>query len=159
MSPARVDAASPSEPAAAGSTAAPRRLAPGALRRRLPALRELARERPLTLTVRGDCMAPRLRDGERVEVAPARVYWPGDIVAFETPQGRLAVHRLLGYRLLRWRLACVTRGDRSALADSPVPPGRLLGRTLTPPPVGERARALLALLAMALGAIRRRLPR
>ncbi len=122
------------------------------------ALRELARERPLALTVRGDCMAPRLRDGEVVEVAPARLYWPGDIVAFETPQGRLAVHRLLGFRLLRGRFAYVTRGDRSAAADSPVPPERLVGRTLTPPPMAARARAMLALLAMAMRAVRRRLP-
>jgi hypothetical protein len=122
------------------------------------ALRDLAREQPVALTVRGDCMAPRLRDGQRVEVAPARFYWPGDIVAFETPQGRLAVHRLLGFRLLRGRLAYVTRGDRSVVADRPVPPERLVGRTLTPPPAADRARAVLALLTLALRALRRRLP-
>jgi Peptidase S24-like len=132
---------------------------PTAFRPRLrAALRELARERPVALTVRGDCMAPRLRDGQRVEVAPARRYWPGDIVAFETPQGRIAVHRLLGCRRLNGRLVYLTRGDRSAMADSPVPPDHLVGRTLTPPAVAERARAVLALLAMALCAIRRRLP-
>ncbi|HEV3077770.1 MAG TPA: S24/S26 family peptidase, partial [Thermoanaerobaculia bacterium] len=76
--------------------------APGA--RVAAALRELARELPLAVTVRGECMAPRLRDGDRVAVAPARRYWPGDIVAFHTPQGRLALHRLLGYRLAAGRL-------------------------------------------------------
>ncbi|HXO41719.1 MAG TPA: S24 family peptidase, partial [Thermoanaerobaculia bacterium] len=54
--------------------------APGA--RVAAALRELARELPLAVTVRGECMAPRLHDGDRVAVAPARRYWPGDIVAF-----------------------------------------------------------------------------
>lgn len=125
---------------------------------RLPAaLRQMAGERPLALVVRGDCMAPRLCDGDRVEVAPARLYWPGDIVAFQTPQGRLAVHRLLGYRLLRGRLACITRGDREPAADTPVPPSRLLGRALAPTHPRERARAVMAFLALALAALRRRL--
>ena len=43
-------------------------------------LREMAREQPIALTVRGGGMAPLLADGERVEVAPARIYWPGDVI-------------------------------------------------------------------------------
>ena len=87
-------------------------------------LRELAREMPLAVTVRGDCMAPRLRDGDRIEVAPAARYWPGDVVAFRTPQGRMAVHRLLGYRLCSGRWVCLTQGDRCDLPDSPLAPER-----------------------------------
>ncbi len=121
-------------------------------------LRELARDRPLPVTVRGDCMAPRLRDGDRVQVAPAARYWPGDVVAFRTPQGRLALHRLLGYRLRAGRLACVTRGDRCDLPDSPLAPERLLGRAAVRPTPAERTRAVLAWLALALRAARRRLP-
>jgi hypothetical protein len=120
-------------------------------------LRELARERPLALTVRGDCMLPRLRDGERVEIAPARRYWPGDIVAFATPQNRIALHRLLGYRLAAGRLVCVTRGDRSDTPDTPILPSLLLGRALATPPWADRARALLAFLDLTLRAARRRL--
>jgi Peptidase S24-like len=123
----------------------------------LPALRDLAGERPIALTVRGDCMAPRLRDGDHVAVAPARRYWPGDVVAFHTPQGRIALHRLLGFRLLRGRLAYVTRGDRSAGADTPMAAGRLLGRAAVPASLGERSRAVGALLGLALRAARRRL--
>jgi hypothetical protein len=121
------------------------------------ALRDLARELPLAVTVRGDCMAPRLRDGDLVAVAPARRYWPGDVVAFHTPQGRIAMHRLLGYRLLAGRLACVTRGDLCSDADRPLAPGQLLGRAAVPPRPAERARAVLALLGLALRAARRRL--
>jgi hypothetical protein len=121
------------------------------------ALRELARELPLAVTVRGECMAPRLRDGDRVAVAPARRYWPGDIVAFHTPQGRLALHRLLGYRLAAGRLACVTRGDRCSLPDPPLAPERLLGRAAVRPTARERARAAMALFALALRAAGRRL--
>jgi len=122
-------------------------------------LRDLARERPLTLTVRGDCMAPRLRDGDRVTVTPARSYWPGDVVAFHTPQGRIAVHRLLGYRLVGGRLAWVTRGDRCASPDPP--PGRelWLGRAAVPPTAPERVRAVLELIALSWRALRRRLAR
>lgn len=122
-------------------------------------LRELARERPLALTVRGDCMAPRLRDGDRVTVTPARRYWPGDVVAFQTPQGRIAVHRLLGYRLVAGRLAWVTQGDRCASPDPPPGRERWLGRAAVPPTAPERARAVLALLALGWRALRRRLAR
>jgi hypothetical protein len=121
------------------------------------ALRELAREAPVVLAVRGDCMAPRLRDGDLVAVSPARRYWPGDVVAFETQQGRIALHRLLGYRLLAGRLAYVTRGDGCGIPDAPFTPGRLLGREVVPPPLGERVRAVLALLGLGLAAVRRRL--
>ena len=147
-------------PPAALPPAPPRRAAaavtdPGA--RVAAALRELAREQPLAVTVRGECMAPRLRDGDRVSVAPARRYWPGDIVAFHTPQGRLALHRLLGYRLAGGRLACVTRGDRCGRPDPPLAPERLLGRAAVRPTPRDRAGAALALLALALRAAGRRL--
>jgi hypothetical protein len=123
----------------------------------LPALRDLARERPIELTVRGDCMAPRLHDGDLVAVAPARRYWPGDLVAFHTPQGRIALHRMLGFRLLAGRLAYVTRGDRSASPDTPLAADRLLGRAAVPASLGERLRAVAALVGLALKAVRRRL--
>jgi signal peptidase I len=123
----------------------------------LPALRELARERPIAVTVRGDCMAPRLRDGDLVAVAPARRYWPGDVVAFHTPQGRIALHRLLGFRLLAGRLVYLTRGDRGAAPDTPVPADRLLGRAALPASLGERLRAVAALLGLASRAAGRRL--
>ncbi|MBV8203289.1 MAG: S24/S26 family peptidase [Acidobacteria bacterium] len=104
------------------------------------------------MTVRGDCMAPRLRDGDRVLVAPAARYWPGDVVAFRTPQGRLALHRLLGYRLCSGRLLCVTRGDRCDRPDSPLTPERLLGRAAVRPTALERGRAALTWLGLALAA-------
>jgi|HubBroStandDraft_3_1064219.scaffolds.fasta_scaffold03474_2 hypothetical protein len=112
-------------------------------------LRELARERPIALRVRGSCMAPALPDGSEVEVAGAAIYWPGDVVAIAAPDGRLLLHRLLGYRLRGGRLACVTRGDGCAAPDPPVPPGRLVGRTLERPAPAERLRAVGAFLRLA----------
>jgi hypothetical protein len=117
------------------------------------ALRALARERPVEVTVRGGCMAPLLADGERVAVAPARLYWPGDVVVFQAADGRLLVHRLLGFRRAAGALACVTRGDGVPRHDAPVPLSRVLGRVVAPrrarPAVADRLRAALAFLRLA----------
>lgn len=142
-----------------------RRTAPG--RDLVPALRDLARERPVALTVRGGCMAPLVADGERVEVAPARRYWPGDVLVFRAGDGRLLAHRLLGYRLLAGRLALVTRGDGCPCADAPVAPERVLGRVVRraspggggealPVSPAERLRAAAGFLRLGLGGLRRR---
>ncbi|HYG61388.1 MAG TPA: S24/S26 family peptidase [Thermoanaerobaculia bacterium] len=134
------------------------------------AVRDLAREAPVAITVRGLSMAPRLRDGDRVEIAPARFYRPGDVVAFRNADGHLIVHRLLGYRLRAGRLACVTRGDAAPLPDAPIPFANLLGRVVrvahiarrTPRQAGlvtpmDRVRSVLGFLALAAAAAGRRL--
>lgn len=117
--------------------------------RLLRGVRELAAEGPLGVRVRGGSMAPLLKDGHRVEIAPARWPLPGDLVAFEAADGRLVVHRLLGYRWTAGGLACVTQGDASPSPDLPVPRGRLLGRVVAPasvlPSPARRVRALFAL--------------
>jgi hypothetical protein len=98
----------------------------------LEALREMARERPVAVTVRGGCMAPRITEGDRVEVAPARLYWPGDVIVFQAADGSWLVHRLLGWRWWHGALAGVTRGDGCPCHDAPVPFGRVLGRVVGP---------------------------
>jgi hypothetical protein len=117
------------------------------------ALRGLARDGEVEVTVRGGCMAPRFADGDRVRVAAARVYLPGDVVVFRAADGRLMVHRLLGYRLR----ALVTRGDSCPVHDAPVPLNAVLGRVVTArPTAAARLRALLRFLALAGRALRRR---
>lgn len=132
---------------------------PAARARLLRGVRELAAEGPLAVRVRGGSMAPLLRDGDRVEIAPARWPLPGDLVAFEAADGRLVVHRLLGYRWTAGGLACVTQGDAGPAPDSPVPRGRLLGRVVAPaqvlPSPARRARALLALARWVLARVAR----
>ena len=119
------------------------------------ALRELAREAPVEVRVRGDCMAPLLADGARVRVAAARLYWPGDVVVFRAADGRLLAHRLLGYRLHAGALALVTRGDACAVHDAPVPLARVLGRVAAASPgLAGRAAALGRFLALALRRLR-----
>lgn len=114
------------------------------------ALKRLAREGPVEVRVRGDCMAPLIADGEQVRVAAARAYWPGDVVVFRAADGRLLAHRLLGYRPRAGGFALVTRGDACAVHDAPVRPAAVLGRIETARPVlAVRARSLLRFLALA----------
>ncbi|HEV7785517.1 MAG TPA: S24/S26 family peptidase [Thermoanaerobaculia bacterium] len=121
------------------------------------ALRDLAREAPVEVEVRGDCMAPRLADGDRVRVAAARFYWPGDVVVFRSPDGRLLAHRVLGYRLHGGAPALVTRGDSCVVHDAPVPLVRVLGRVAgAAPGPAARAAALRRFLGLALPWRRRR---
>jgi hypothetical protein len=121
-------------------------------------LRDLAREGPVEIVVRGSCMAPGFADGERVRIVAARRYWPGDVVAFEGRDGRLRLHRLLAYRLHAGRLACLTRGDGCPCHDDPVPLDRLLGRVAdsSEPPLHRFAARVRAVLA-AFGIVARRL--
>lgn len=114
------------------------------------ALRDLAREGPVEVTVRGGCMAPHLADGETVRVVAARIYWPGDVVAFRSGDGRLRLHRLLGYRPWGRRIAVVTRGDGCPCHDGAVPLDRLLGRLAEPVRLADRLRALLGALRLIL---------
>ncbi len=125
--------------------AAPDDGAGGADGRLLRGVRELARRGPLAATVRGGSMAPLLADGDRVELAPAGWPLPGDVVAFAAADGRLVVHRVLGYRWAAGGIACLTQGDASPDPDPPVPRRRLLGRVVAParvlPSMATRARA------------------
>ncbi len=122
----------------------------------LEALREMARERPVAVTVRGGCMAPGIAEGDRVEVAPARLYWPGDVIVFQAADGRWLVHRLLGWRWWRGGPAAVTRGDGCPCHDAPVPAGRIFGRVVGRVSVASRLRAaggFLRLLIRRIGPI------
>jgi hypothetical protein len=119
----------------------------------LAALREMAREQPVSVIVRGGCMAPRIAEGDRIEVAPARLYWPGDVIVLQAADGRWLVHRLLGWRRWQGRLAAVTRGDGCPCHDAPVPFGRVLGRVAGPAgrvTVAGRLRAAAVFLGLAL---------
>jgi hypothetical protein len=110
----------------------------------------MACEGPVEVRVRGVCMAPLLGDGERVRVVAARAYWPGDVVVFRAPDGRLLAHRLLGYRPCAGDLALVTRGDACVVHDAPVPPAAVLGRVeAARPALGVRARSVLHFLGLA----------
>ena len=94
------------------------------------ALGDITRSSALELHVRGDCMAPGLRDGDRVRIVAKSFYMPGDILAFSGADSRLLMHRLLGYRPTRkgWRI--VTAADSANGIDPSVPPDRIIGRVI-----------------------------
>ncbi|MFL6194444.1 MAG: S24/S26 family peptidase [Thermoanaerobaculia bacterium] len=123
---------------------------------RFEALRGLAREGAVEVSVRGDCMDPVLADGDRVRVAAARFYAPGDVIVFRAGDGRLTAHRLLGYRFHQGRMALVTRGDGCVVHDPPVPLAAVLGRVeAARPRLALRARSLLGFLSILLKRLRR----
>jgi hypothetical protein len=129
----------------------PLRDAPALAPAAFAALRDLAREAPVEVRVRGDCMAPGVADGERVRVAARRFYAPGDVVVFRAADGRLVAHRLLGYRLHAGALALVTRGDACPVHDAPVPLAAVLGRVAALRPTLAARGAALRRFAVLLG--------
>ncbi len=116
------------------------------------ALRQLAAEEPVRLTVRGDCMRPLLVDGQAVTVAGARRYRPGDVVAWTAASGGgLVVHRVIGYRWRGGRPCLQTRADASGTLDPPVDPERVIGRVVDPPLPARRLRNLWRFARLWLG--------
>lgn len=115
------------------------------------ALQSLAREAPVEVRVQGDCMAAFFADGDRVLVSAARRYWPGDVLVFRAPDGRLLAHRLLGYRPWQGGIALVTRGDACVVHDFPVLKSAVLGRIVAVrPSLRGRAAAVLGFLGLVL---------
>ena len=115
------------------------------------ALRDLALDAPVPLRVRGTCMTPALAPGEVVEVRAARVYWPGDNVAFATAEGELTVHRAIGWGPTSWsrpwsRWGLWTQADGGTVPDAPVDRDRLIGKLPGSPGLRGRAAACACLL-------------
>jgi phage repressor protein C with HTH and peptisase S24 domain len=120
---------------------------------RAETLRELAREAPLRVTIAGGCMTPGIADGTTLEVAPARVYWPGDVIVFRRADGRLVAHRVIGFRPGKWLF---TQADASTAPDSVVNPADILGRGLLKVSVVDRVKALAAFARLAASRLRAR---
>lgn len=118
---------------------------PGARAARL--LRELAAEMGVELPAAGTCMAPVVVAGERVRLERARCYWPGDLIAYRAENGRLLLHRVIGWRPTArgWRL--LTQADNAARPDGALDPRHVIGRLVERDghrvvvPLGDRLRA------------------
>lgn len=79
---------------------------------------------------RGPSMAPAIRDGDEVEVAPAdpAALRPGAVVLYADAAGRLTLHRLVCRDRATGRL--LLRGDAVGGYDAPVAPAQVLGRVV-----------------------------
>jgi signal peptidase I len=82
---------------------------------------------PLRIKARGGSMLPFLLDGDVALVVPATQteIGVGDVICYETPPGRLFVHRVIERTPDRLR----AKGDALAVADVIEPP-QLLGKVL-----------------------------
>ncbi len=91
-------------------------------------LRDIAASETLSLVVSGDCMRPLLESGDRIRVRGRRLYWPGDVVAFRRADGRILVHRVLGYVPGRHGGSVFAKGDHLSREDEPVTRDAVIGR-------------------------------
>ena len=103
-----------------------------------PLLADLLRSgTPVRLEVTGHSMSPFIRSGDVVTIEPLVGRRPalGEVVAL-APEGRLRVHRLVGWD----RGRALFRGDVAAGADPVASPDDLLGRVTRVERGGRRVR-------------------
>lgn len=99
-------------------------------------LRETLRQVPAaSVTVAGESMAPLLRRGDLIGVAPLVLEQlaPGQVVTFADPlvPGQLQTHRLVAVdTAVSGSPRLLTRGDRALTFDPPVAMDQLMGRVL-----------------------------
>lgn len=131
----------------------------------LAVLRDIAAGQDLPLIVKGNCMSPWMRDGQRIRVRPSRWYWPGDVLAVRAHAGHWISHRLIGYRPGNRTLLFLTQGDDARRPDTPVERNRIIGRVVggecagqaCSPPLAHRLFALRRFLQLCLRAVGYRL--
>ena len=87
-------------------------------------------------------MRPCLDDGEAVRILDRGALLPGDIVAYCDDDGRMVLHRLIGWyrRNGSWRL--LLQADSARRPDRGIPRERALGKAVDiPVPLRHRIRA------------------
>ncbi len=80
--------------------------------------------------VRGDCMSPGIRSGDRARIRPHAKCRPGDVVAVAAQDDPWVCHRFLGYARYgagRWVL---TKADSNSQRDRLVPADQLIGKVV-----------------------------
>lgn len=112
--------------------------------------------------IRGHCMQPAIRDGQRVTVRKQARYYAGDIVLFADFRGNPLIHRYLGPAPGG---RCMTRADVASKIDILVPASQVLGKAICcdgralPIPACQRLSAVLCYLGWVFKLMRDRLAR
>ncbi len=91
-------------------------------------IRQLSGSEPITVTVQGECMMPLMNNNAKVQVTPARWYWPGDVVVALSPGSQYLVHRVIGAYWRSGTCRILTQADSATRPDTAVHPDALLGK-------------------------------
>lgn len=76
----------------------------------------LTLHKSVTITIDGPCMWPLLKDGERIQVNKAEIYFEGDIILYEDGRENLVCHRI-NYTDSE---VVITSGDNNLVFDPPL---------------------------------------
>jgi signal peptidase I len=90
----------------------------------------LEQKEPFVVKISGHCMEPSLGFLDVVEVAPARHYFPGDVLVFNDKLLGLTAHRLLGVTVTTRGLRYMTKADNSLVIDRLREPATILGKVV-----------------------------
>jgi signal peptidase I len=85
----------------------------------------------IEIPVEGKSMHPTLRTGDIVRVEPLvnnEYFRIGDIVVFDSRDGRLVIHRIIEILRTRSQLMIITKGDTKLSRDTPLPANDFPGR-------------------------------
>ena len=86
----------------------------------------LTQGKTVIFTVRGDSMAPMLKDGDQVRIVlsnPSKLQ-PGELVAYVDAGSQIIIHRVVRVE----GTTLITKGDNRHHDDPPVPVERVLGK-------------------------------
>lgn len=92
------------------------------------AVRQLTRDEPISVTVKGECMMPWIETESRVDITPASFYWPGDVIVALSNNSHYLVHRVIGGYWRSGKFKLLTQADSALRPDMAVLPGDILGK-------------------------------
>lgn len=128
------------------------------------AIRQLAGSEMVAVTVKGDCMAPWIKNDSRVQVSPARFFWPGDVVVVLSQHKQYLAHRVIGAYGRFGRVKVLTQADASLRPDTAVAISAILGKVsgglchphVVSVPLHHRLKAMLRFVQFAISYLTRR---
>lgn len=75
-------------------------------------------------------MWPLILDGAVIKVQRKRIYWPGEIITFQTKWGELATHRLIGMYPWNGTTRYLTQADNTIWPEGSITDKQILGKVV-----------------------------